>query len=217
MDLVIIGAGGHGRDCHQLIDDLHADGSARDLHLVGYVDDNPELQGAEVQGVPVLGGLDWLQGRQVAALLGIGYPKPRYAVQQRASELGITEWPTLVHPRAYVAGRAKLGQGVHIAPMAHIGPNVQVGRWTIVNAAASVGHDAKIGAHCLVAPLCSVGFSCIGEGVMLGQGVMVAPGSNVGSWSVVGANSVVLPKYPVPPAVFAIGSPAQPYSQVAAD
>lgn len=208
MDLVIIGAGGHGRDCHQVLDDLHADGSAQDLNLIGYVDDNPALHGAEVQGQPVLGDIDWLQGRNVAGVMGIGYPRPRYAVQQRAAQLGMTQWPSLIHPLAYVASRATLGEGVFIAPFAFVGPNTSIGFQSIVNVAAAVAHDVTVGTHCLIAARAAVaGHSQIGNGVLIGCGANVAPEIRVGEWSRVGMGSAVLAD--VPPYVLAVGVPAK--------
>lgn len=217
MDVVIIGAGGHGRDCHQLLDDLHADGSARDLHLIGYVDDNPELAGHEVQGLPVLGVLDWLARRNVAALMGIGYPQPRYAAQRRAAELGVREWPTLVHPNAYAASRAALKQGVHLAPGARVGPNASIGAWSIVNINALVGHDSVIGEHTLVAAGVAVGGgSHVGEGVLLGLNAALCPCAEVGDWAEVGMNAAVTRAVAAQSRVF--GAPARPVTtRLAAD
>lgn len=206
--MVIIGAGGHGRDCHQLLDDLHADEAGRDLHLIGYVDDNPELTGQDVQGLPVLGGLDWLAGHNVAALMGIGYPRPRYLAQRRATELGVREWPTLVHPRAYVASRAVLGAGVHVAPMASIGPNAAVQDWAIVNVHSTIGHDSIVGEHVLIAGNVLLAGGCqIGEGAMIGSGATLQPCAFVGDWAEVGMGAVVT--HPVPDYARAVGVPAR--------
>ncbi len=56
MKVVIVGAGGHG----QVVADMIATGARvgdHALKLVGFLDDDPGLVGAEVGGVPVLGDL----------------------------------------------------------------------------------------------------------------------------------------------------------------
>lgn len=210
MDVVIIGAGGHGRDCHQLVDDLQADGSGEELHLIGYLDDNAALHHTEVQGLPVLGGTEWLANRKVAAVLGVGHPKVRLQVHQKASQHSVTAWPALVHPTAYVASRAQVGAGVYVGVMAALSGNCHLKGWTVLNDYASLGHDAVVEEFAMIGPYCSVGPSTIGEGTLLGQGTIITPGSTVGQWATVGANSVVLPKYPVPDHTLVMGSPALP-------
>lgn len=212
VDIVIIGAGGHGRDCHQLLDDLRADGGEVP-NLLGYLDDSPALAGQEVQGLPVLGGLTWLSGRRVGAVLGVGHPKSRQSVQRRAAEVGVREWPRLIHPRACVTSRAVLGEGVYVGALTFIGPNARLGDWAVLNVGASVGHDVQVGPYTLIGPHCSVGTSQIGEGAFLGQMVVVTPGSRVGAWATVGANSTVLPKYPISDGQKVFGQPAHPRAE----
>lgn len=217
MDLVIIGAGGHGRDCHQLILDLQEDGAARfrgtGYNLIGYLDENPELAGTEVQGLPVLGGLDWLEGRSVGAVLGIGYPKPRRAVQQRAAALGVREWPSFIHPTAYRSPRADIGLGVTAFPLSHIGNNARIGDFAALNVGGMVGHDCGIGRYSHVTGgAVLAGGVALGEGVLVGLGASVAPGVSIGDWTQVNVGSAVV--CDLPAHVVASGNPARPRREV---
>ncbi len=54
MELVIFGAGGHGR---VVLDILQ---QAKQHKPVGFIDSNPKLRGRRVDGLPVLGDLDAL-------------------------------------------------------------------------------------------------------------------------------------------------------------
>lgn len=58
---------------------------------------------------------------------------------------------------AYVAGSAKVGQNVSIAPFAYIGENVVIGDDTIVNPHVTIYHDCKVGARCILHAGCVIG------------------------------------------------------------
>ena len=57
--VVVYGAGGHGRETAQLIEDINAHRARWDV--LGFIDDNPSLHGREINGLPVLGGIEWLR------------------------------------------------------------------------------------------------------------------------------------------------------------
>ena len=60
--------------------------------------------------------------------------------------------PTLVHPRAYVSSRAKLGVGTMVLPMAVVNTGVTVGNGCIINIGALIDHDSVIGDFTHLAP-----------------------------------------------------------------
>ena len=60
-DLVIIGAGGFGRQVAWIIDSLNEAGGK--WKLLGYIDEDPQKQQREINDVLVLGGLEWLEER----------------------------------------------------------------------------------------------------------------------------------------------------------
>ena len=51
--IVIIGAGGFGRETASLLEALQPD-----VEALGFLDDSPELAGGKVAGLPVLGTVD---------------------------------------------------------------------------------------------------------------------------------------------------------------
>jgi FlaA1/EpsC-like NDP-sugar epimerase len=74
QDVVIVGAGGFGREVHEWLDDCNEHRLA--LRLLGFLDDNPVRHGSTCHGLPILGGLDWIaeHARTVAPILGVGSP-----------------------------------------------------------------------------------------------------------------------------------------------
>ena len=81
-ELVIVGAGGHGRELWFSVRGL--DDAAAVWDLLGFVDDGDvDLARLERLGAPLLGAIDWLMDRPVAYALGIGTSTTRRTVVDR--------------------------------------------------------------------------------------------------------------------------------------
>ncbi|HVM64291.1 MAG TPA: hypothetical protein VMU14_05465, partial [Acidimicrobiales bacterium] len=120
MNVVVYGAGGHGR----VVADVAASAGAS---VVAFVDDGPGMTG-EVCGVPVMAWDDQLvdaAGRgSIALALGIGDGRARAAILDKASAAGFTV-ATLVHPSAVVARSASLGAGTVVMAAAVVNPGAR--------------------------------------------------------------------------------------------
>jgi sugar O-acyltransferase (sialic acid O-acetyltransferase NeuD family) len=190
--LVILGAGGHAK---VLIEALRAQGNSDALAAL---DNNQELWGRKVQGVPVLGGDDLLPGlvesglgRFAIGLGGVKDNRPRKQLFERALDLGL-EPVTVIHPSAIISPSAELGPGCQVLPGAVINADAKLGANVIINTRAVVEHDCRLGSHVHVASgavLCS-GCS-LGEGVHIGAGAVVRQLLSIGEWCVVGAGAAV--------------------------
>lgn len=71
-DIVIIGAGGFGREVAKLIEDINKVNN--EWNIVGFVDDNKSIQGTEINGYKVVGDIDWLEKQEIFVVNAIGDP-----------------------------------------------------------------------------------------------------------------------------------------------
>lgn len=188
MQIVILGAGGHGRVICDAID------SAGEHRIVGFLDDNSALWGEKVFGHhPVLGPIsDWRQCGADALAIAIGDNRVRKPLFDNCRAAG-APIATVVHPRAILSRNASIGVGAVILANAIVGPGAVIGDNTILNSACSVDHDCVVGAHThLSAGVNIAGGVRLGEGAFVGIGAKAIPGVTVGDWAVVGAGAVVV-------------------------
>lgn len=206
--LVVVGAGGHGREVLDVVEAVVALDPSH-LELLGVVDDDPGPHPLlERRGIPVLGPLEALHELDAAYALGIGDPILRRALDEQLTAQGLHA-ASLVHPTASVGSDTRLGPGLLLAAGARITTDVQTGRHVHVNVNASISHDCVLGDHVILNPGAVVtGSVTIGDGVMVGAGAVVRHGTTIGEDAVVGAGAVVV--HDVAPRATVVGVPARP-------
>jgi sugar O-acyltransferase (sialic acid O-acetyltransferase NeuD family) len=100
---------------------------------------------------------------------------------------------TLVHPTAFVAASAKVGEGSQILAHASVCADAVLGKGCIVNTGASVDHDCQLGDGVHIAPggiLC--GCVRVGTCAFIGAGAVLIPRISVARDAVVAAGAVVI-------------------------
>ena len=207
-DVVIIGAGGAGREaCWVFRED---DGQARKWNVLGFIDDDPELQEASICDLPVLGGFSWLErnsAKNFRAICPIGNPRSRKLLVERARALQLS-FCSVVHPSVCMSRWVEIGPGSVICAGAIVTTHVKIGAHVTVNVNCSISHDTVIGAYCNLNPGCRIaGAVNVGEGVELGMASAVIQKRRIGDWSVIGAGAVVTRD--VPNHVTAVGVPCR--------
>jgi sugar O-acyltransferase (sialic acid O-acetyltransferase NeuD family) len=188
MRVVILGAGGHGKVVCDAVLSMRVPPS----DLIGFVDDNPEMVGRTVMGLPVLRGLNELDlDRSVRVALGIGDNGARRRQFERAVALGY-EPLTVVHATAVIGRGCTLGRGVVVFANAVVNPDSHIEDDVILNTACSVDHDCRIGAHAHIAPGARLaGGVTVGSETLVGIGSVVLLYKTIGSRTVVGAGAAV--------------------------
>lgn len=205
--LVIIGAGGQGREMLDTIEALNR--LEPTWSFLGFLaDDDRSADLVAARGAEILGRVDRLADLDAAYLIGIGDPAVRRAADAVAASAG-REPATIVHPSAQVGSQVRLGAGAYVGPNAVVTTNVAVGRHTIVNIGASLSHDVVVGDFVTIGPGSHLaGNVTVGDDADVGVGVSVRPRATIGAGTVVGAGAVVVAD--LGPGVVAAGVPAVP-------
>lgn len=208
QELVIVGAGGFGRetvDVVRAINDL-----SPTWHLLGVVDDSPSasnLDRLRALDLPHLGGLDDIPpGVDVA--VAIGSPAVRSRIASRLSERGHA-CPALVHPTAVIGSEFHHGEGLVVLGGVSIGTNVTLGSHAHLNAHAVIGHDVQCADFVSINPNATVSGECtVGPRTLLGAASTVLQQLAVGADVTVGAAACVTRS--VPDGSIVVGLPAHP-------
>jgi UDP-perosamine 4-acetyltransferase len=205
MDIVLIGAGGHGK---VVLDILQYEGKHR---IIGFLDADPSLHGTEVAGVPVLGGVNQLhklKSQKVrGAIVSIGDNRVRLQYAREASEVGL-DLIQAIHPGAVVSRSARLGRNVVVAASAVVCTDAFIGDSCIINTAAVVDHETVVGQAVHLCPgAILAGRVRVEELAMIGMGANIIQCLTIGARSVIGAGAVVLTD--IPPDCTAVGVPAK--------
>jgi sugar O-acyltransferase (sialic acid O-acetyltransferase NeuD family) len=187
---------------------------ALDYEIVALVDSDAQVA-PFLPGVPLLRGEGelraWRANRagNLAALVAVGGSRgtERLALQRSLASAGY-EIPSVVHPRAFVAGDAVLGNGTQILALAAVCAAAQLGEGCIVNTSASVDHECRLGNGVHIGPGAHLaGNVTVGEGAFIGTGASVVPHMTIGAGAIIGAGSVVVTD--VPARSVAYGNPAR--------
>lgn len=189
LDLVIVGAGGFGREMYHWARDCF---SADQYRIKGFLSAKPnDLDGFEIQS-PILGDpLQYAPQTNERFLFAIGLIDVKRRLIDALVAKG-AQFERLVHPTAVVCNTAKLGTGVVICPFATVSDSVRVDDFAMLNFYASCGHDAHVGAYSVLCPYATLnGFAVIEEEVFMGTHSTVTPSRRVGHHSKISANSLV--------------------------
>jgi len=208
--LVIVGAGGHGKEILWLVQNINR--RLATYEVIGFCDDHQGLRGQSFEGFPVLGTVEQydLENQSAAKpyfMIGIGDNGIRRSVAIRVDALG---WraATLIDPSAVVAENVDIGEGTYVGVASNVSPSAKIGRHSIVHNQSSVGHDTIMADFSQVAPGGRVlGHVTVGECGYLGSNAVIAPGKKLGKNAVLGACSFAIED--VPDSSVAIGVPAR--------
>jgi sugar O-acyltransferase (sialic acid O-acetyltransferase NeuD family) len=212
IPLVIIGAGGHGREIHDIVEAIN-DLSAS-YRFLGFIDDGLRSEVLLVdRKTHHIGGMEKLEGLPEGTryVIAIGDGRVRRRIDEHASALGL-EPATLIHPQTTLGRhRIVVGPGAVLFPHVSLTTNIRLGRHVHLNVAVSVGHDSTLHDYVTVNPGAAIaGNVTLETECTIGTGAAVIQGLTVGRGSIVGAGAAVVTD--IPPGVVAVGVPARPRS-----
>jgi len=206
--LVIVGAGGFGREVVDLVRDVAAAGTAYDLlGLLGDV--SPDADVLARLGVAWLGPTDAITSLPTgtAYVVAVAAAAARERLAAQADAAG-HEAVSLQHPSAVVGTDVRIAPGVVIAAHSSLTSNIALGRHVHVDRGATVGHDAVLEDFVRLNPGAIVsGNVTLRRGSTLGTGAVTRQGVEVGAGTYVGAGAAVVSDLPA--GVVVVGVPAR--------
>lgn len=184
-DLLILGAGGHGRTLCEMAKALgYAD--------IVFLDENassfPEVNER------IIGKISEFQlhiNKAKNVVVAIGNNKIREQLHQYILKQGLNP-VTLIHSSAFVSQSAVIGDGSVVLAGAVVGANVKIGSGAIVNSHSTIDHDSVLGdfAH-LGVGVHLAGCADIGKAVFLQAGTVGGYNVKVDDYSVCPAGTVL--------------------------
>jgi sugar O-acyltransferase (sialic acid O-acetyltransferase NeuD family) len=209
--VVLVGVGGHGRECLDVLEASIVGGES--IEMLGFVDDAPaeeNLRRVRDLGYRYLGTTEVLREHPAAGVvIGIGVPRVRALVDERLAAAGLgSPRAAVVHPQSSVGRDVRLAEGVVVFAGVRLSTDITVGRHTHLHPNVTIGHDSELAEFVSVYPLAAVSGDCVIEaGATIGAGAVVLPGRRVGRGAYVGAGACVVDD--VPPGTTVKGVPAR--------
>lgn len=184
-DLIIIGAGGHGRVIADIAQKLGS------YETISFLDDGDSK---ESMGLPIVGKTSDVEKYVNTAdiFVAIGNSKVRGDFIERLLAMGANV-PTLIHPSAVIGACVEIDKGSVIMAGAVINPCTTIGKGVIVNTASSIDHDCRIEDYVHVAVGAHIaGSVIIGKHTWIGAGAVLKNALSICEKCMIGAGAVVV-------------------------
>ena len=203
-DIIIVGAGGYGREAYYLIQWINS--IEKRWNLKGFINDVHEDLASKGINLPIIGTIkDWQPAPNEVFAMGISSPQGKMKVATLLCGRG-AKFVTLIAPGVTYAPTATFGEGSIITYPANIGDCARIGRF--VNVAGSmIGQDAEIGDFSTTTGYTNVTNAKIGKRVFVGSHAVILNGRKIGDDAVICAGSVVF--HNVKPGYKVLGNPAR--------
>lgn len=229
--LVIVGAGGFGRECLQIAKDMIRQAQlvregicvedfgtneerrrqsldAANWEIKGFLDDNPmALEGVD-PGYSVISGISEYQMEpEDIFVCAIASNRIKQKVMTQLAKRGAV-FVNLFHPKALVADTARFGIGNVMYPFSILSDHTSMGDFVTLNMHSVLGHDAKVADYVTISSFCDItGGVVLEQGVFLGSHSSIVPGIKVSEWAYVCAGSTVMTRVKANTKV--LGTPAK--------
>lgn len=192
QDIIIVGAGGMGREVLAVLKNSNT--VTPTWNILGFVDDGKQV-GEEVNGIKVLGGVEYLNTiiQETSCCIAISLPKVRKALKDKITNSKIT-FPTIIHPSVVISDDefVSYGEGCLLLINTVFTTNITLGNFVIVNAGAIINHDAEISNFSTIMPGVNISTGAkVGEGCYIGTGSKISKPHSISAWESLPAGTIL--------------------------
>ena len=208
--IVLIGAGGFGREVASIIEVINRHVNPQRYELLGFLDDSEQYHdGMMINGYPWLGKTEWILDHKddVYCNCSIGNPHVKAQIQKKLTALGV-RFETIIALAGFIAPYTEIGEGCVFYGGVTISVNCKIGDGVVMNQMVNIGHDTVIGDYTTIMPTTGISGNCkIGQEVSIGGHAFIIPGRKVGDNATIAAGSIVFSN--VKAGTTVLGNPAK--------
>jgi sugar O-acyltransferase (sialic acid O-acetyltransferase NeuD family) len=205
-NLIIIGAGGMGRDIYEF--STQCVGYGKDFTVGGFLDDDLDSL-RPFSGYPVvINKIDeYDPAENDVFVCSMGDVSQKKSSVERVLRKG-GKFISLIHPTAHIGMNSQIGDGCIILKDAFVGSECSIGDFVLIQIGAVIGHDVRIGKYSRVdCHAVCVGGTELKNGVTIHTGAIINHNVVVENQGKVGAGSFVIRRVKANTSV--LGNPAK--------
>ncbi len=203
---VIIGAGTQGQVYASYLKEAG-------VNIIGFIDDNPDLENKEVIGIPVLGKYKDLfledfksKIQDVYCPIGVNSVRVEYLSTLKKEGYGI---PGFLHHTVSIAPDVTIGEAVYMLAGNIVMPHTTIGNYIMINMDSTIAHHVTLEDGVFMSSGVNIGALInVRENAYIGMGVTAMTGvKEIGKETLVGAGTVIIKD--VPEYATVVGNPAR--------
>jgi len=203
---VIIGAGTQGQVYFSYLKEAG-------VNIIGFMDDNPDLEGEEVLGVPVLGKYKDLFLEEfkkkiddVYCPIGNNAIRQEYLSTLKKEGYGI---PGFLHHTVSIAPDVTIGEAVYMLAGNIVMPHTTIGNYIMINMDSTIAHHVTLDDGVFMSSGVNIGaLMHVKENAYIGMGVTAMTGvKEIGKDTLIGAGTVIIRD--VPDYTTVVGNPGR--------
>lgn len=190
-DLIIVGAGGCGREVLQIAKDVNK--VKKTWNILGFINDIENALDGYDCDLSIIGTIeDWIPQEGQEFVCAIADPYGKELVTKKLKERGAV-FTSVIHPTAYISDYVEIGEGAVIYPYAALSVNCRIGDFVTILFSSGIGHDVKIGDYCTISSYCDLtGGVIVEEKAFMGSHVTIIPHKKIRPEAYIAAGSVVV-------------------------
>lgn len=202
-DLIIVGAGGFGRETIYVAERINENNPQ--WNIKGFIDDNLSALDNVTCDYPIIGRIqDWVPTENEVFALGISSPAIKEKLSSALKARGAV-FETLISPRAFIGKHVTMGEGCVVLAGA-IGDCVQIGDFVHI-ASTMIGQDSLIGDYSTTTGFANIVSAKLGKRVFVGSHAVIMNNRRIGDDAFICAGSIVFSH--VKPNTKVFGNPAK--------